>query len=166
MKFIPKSEDDLVRESLLEPGEYPFRVIDAVDATSKNGNEMIKLKLEVFGKNGDTAHVFDYLLEKMAFKLRHFAESAGMLDKYERGEFSAMDCMEKQGYVSLDIEPASNGYSAKNAVKDYANKPLRDAAHKPHKPLNPAPGKKATDASLAEAGYGPGAQPLDDDIPF
>ena len=122
MKFVPKTADELARDNLLPAGVYPFEVIEAVDTLSKVGNEMIKLKLMVFGPDGETPHVFDYLLEKLAYKLRHFAEFTGLLPQYEAGELTAIHCLNKQGYVKLAIEE-QEGFSPKNSVKDYVEKP-------------------------------------------
>lgn len=119
MKFNPMSEDELNRASLLEEGVYPFEVIAASDEISKAGNEMIKLKLAVFGPNDQQAHIYDYLMEKIAFKLRHFCEVTGLLAKYEAGSLSELDCEGKSGFVKIKVEPANGGYSAKNSVADY-----------------------------------------------
>ena len=53
------TEDELARASLLEPGVYPFEVIAASEELSKAGNEMIKVKLNVFGPDNQQAHIFD-----------------------------------------------------------------------------------------------------------
>jgi len=122
------SEDELARSSsLLEEGVYPFEVISASETISKTGNEMIKIKLNVFGQNGQQAHVLDYLLEKLAFKLRHFCEVTGLLPKYDNGSLSELDCEGKQGWLKLKVEPATGGYSAKNSVADYVNPPTAAA---------------------------------------
>lgn len=164
MKFIPKTEEELARESLLEAGTYPFEVLNASDEISKAGNEMIKIKVNVFGNNGEQVHVFDYLMEKMAFKLRHFAESAGLLADYNRGELSAISCVGRGGYVKVEIE-AQAGYAPRNVVKDYVVKeqlapsaiPARST---PSVPRNP----RHTASMQAQAPIAAGD--LDDDIPF
>lgn len=113
--------------SLLEPGIYPFQVSSATNETSKSGNEMIKLVLNIWDKDGHLHLIFDYLLEAMGYKLRHFCETTGLIDKYEHGEINVDDCMNKQGYVELCIQEGSikdNGarYPSRNSVKDYAKK--------------------------------------------
>lgn len=113
------SEDELSSSQLLEPGTYPFEVMGASEEISKAGNQMIKLKINVFGPDGQNAHVFDYLMEKMAFKLRHFCEATGLLAKYEAGTLSELDCEGKSGFVKIKIDPANGQYSAKNSVADY-----------------------------------------------
>ena len=117
MKFTPMTEAEIVSASLLEAGEYPFEVLAASEEISKAGNEMIRVKLAVFGPNGQQAHVYDYLMEKMAFKLRHFCETTGLIAKYEAGTLGELDCAGKTGRVKLAVEPANGKYDAKNVVK-------------------------------------------------
>ncbi len=119
MKFTPMTEAEIVSASLLEAGEYPFEVLAASEEISKAGNEMIRVKLAVFGPNGQQAHVYDYLMEKMAFKLRRFCETTGLLAKYEAGTLGELDCEGKKGTVKIAIESANGKYNAKNVVKDY-----------------------------------------------
>lgn len=121
MKFTPKSEKELAEEGLLKPDNYDFEVLEASDEVSKkSGNPMIKLKLQVFGHDGRSIHIFDYLMEAMAFKLRHFCDGAGILPKYEAGEVTALDCKGRTGKVLLAIQSDKAGiYPDKNVVKDY-----------------------------------------------
>jgi len=121
MKFNPKTEQELKAMNLIEPGIYDYQVIDAKDTISKNsGNEMIELKLKIWDIEGRERLVFDYLLESFAHKLRHFAESNSMLDKYEAGQFHASDCLGKSGKAEIIIQKDKTGlYSDKNSVKDY-----------------------------------------------
>ncbi len=85
MRFQPKTEEEILAFNLLPDGSYKFMVMGAHNKVSKTGNDMIELKLSISYEN---AHhiIFDYLLEAMLFKLRHFAEATGLLDKYEAGE--------------------------------------------------------------------------------
>lgn len=123
MKFTPKSEEEIASMGLMEAGLYKFTVLDAEDQVSKTGNEMIKLTLRVHG-DGAMHTVFDYLLEKMAFKLRHFCEHSGLLKKYEAGDLAADDCLDKTGVCEIIVQPGQEKYDGskypdKNAVKDY-----------------------------------------------
>ncbi len=124
MRINPKSNEELQSLGLIEPGVYSFEVMNALDTVSKSGNDMIKLQLKVWDKSGAERIIFDYLLDAMAFKLRHFAESTGLLDKYNHGELLAEDCVHRCGKVELAIEkgsPKQDGgmYPDKNTVKDY-----------------------------------------------
>ncbi len=126
MQFTPRSTQDLELEEkkreealLLPRGDYDFEVTEAIEKTSKSGNPMIQVRLKVFHEDS-FRFVTDYLMEKMAFKLRHFAESVGLLDEYNAGNFNASDLVGASGVVKLEIEPAKGDFSAKNAAKDYA----------------------------------------------
>lgn len=120
MKFTPKSEDDLKREALLAPGTYDFEVVSADEAVSKKGADMIALKLRIFSDQGERS-VRDWLMPSMGFKLRHFAETTGMLAAYDAGTFNAEDCKGRSGRVILVIKD-SEQYGPQNNVKDYEKK--------------------------------------------
>jgi len=119
MNYTPKTENELQELDLLAAGNYPFRVTTAEDAVSKKGNDMIKMKLHVMDpQTNRQTFVFDYLMEAMAHKLRHFCEAVDMLDKYESGTLTPKDCEGQEGELELIVEPAGE-WPAKNAVKDY-----------------------------------------------
>jgi hypothetical protein len=120
MRVTPKSEEECKSSELLSPGEYDAEVMTAEEKQSKSGNDMIAMRLKVYGDNGAEASVFDYLLDAVAYKVRHFAEAAGMIDAYERGELYAEDLVGKVVRVKLKIEHDKTGnYADKNAVQDY-----------------------------------------------
>ena len=141
MKFQPKTEDDLKREALLGTGVYDFEVIDAKDAVSKKGNDMIALKLRVFSNDQGERVVRDWLMPSMGFKLRHFAETTGLIGAYDAGTLSAADCQGRSGRVALVIKE-DDQYGPQNAVKDYekgkavaeARETPADGAPKPPRP--------------------------------
>ena len=119
MRVSPKTEEEIQLENLLPEGNYPFTVAESADETSKTGNEMIHLGLHVHKPDGGIKWVEDYLLDKMAFKLRHFCAEAELLDTYQQGKLCAADCAQKSGYVFIRVEPGKDGYGPKNTVKDY-----------------------------------------------
>jgi len=125
MNFTPTSEELLKQSNLLEKGTYSFEVVEANDEISKSGNEMIKLMLNVWDyESGKSTIVFDYLLEKMAYKLIHFCQVTKLMDKYSTGELRAFDCLGKKGSVDIETQekrenPSGGFYPAKNIVKDY-----------------------------------------------
>lgn len=135
MNFQPHSEQEIQAMGLIEEGVYPFEVIEAADKKSKSGNDMIELKLKLWDNLGRERQCFDYLLEAMAFKLRHFCEAVGLLDKYEAGSLQASDCLSRSGKLELVIQegkqnPNGGTYPNKNSVKDYI-KPEGGAVSKP-----------------------------------
>lgn len=168
MRFNPMSEEELARSSLLEAGTYPFEILSASEELSKAGNEMIRLKLNVFGPSGEQVHIYDYLLEKLAFKLRHFCEATGLLTKYEDGTLSELDCEGKSGFVKIAIEPGNGGYGPKNTVKDYVVKEKAKAnGAAPPTPAPVIPRKLTPEEFNQKNGIDP-AKSFDDalDIPF
>ncbi len=145
MKVQPKTEAEITAANLIPAGEYMFEVIEATEKTSKNGNDMIALKLSVHADDYARG-VFDYLvdIESMAYKIRHFADATGLLPQYEAGQLSADDMIGVTGKCKIAQQPEKDGYPAKNVVKDYVKRPAGAAAVK----------KSAT------------AEVADDDIPF
>lgn len=121
MKVTPRTEEEIKYLNMLPEGEYNFLVIDAIEKVSKSGNEMIHLIIKIT-KNNKNYQIHDYLMdtEKMSFKLRHCCESLGILSKYELGEVSSKDFIDKKGSAKIIISVDKNGvYDSKNTVKDY-----------------------------------------------
>jgi hypothetical protein len=120
MKITPKTDQELASMNLIQPGQYPFEVIVATDKVSKSGNEMIELKLKIWDENNKERVVFDYLLDSMFHKIKHFCEITGLIDKYNSESLLASHCLGKSGYLDLAIQKDKSGiYGDKNSVKDY-----------------------------------------------
>jgi len=120
MKFAPKSDKELSEANLLPAGIYDFEIGTAEDKVSHAGNEMIKVDLTVFDANGGKRFVYDYLMEAMAYKLKHAAQACGLEDKYNNGSLTADDFIGKCGKLKLKIQSDKNGvYADKNVVHDY-----------------------------------------------
>jgi len=98
-------------------GEYDAMVISGTEKRSKKGNDMLELMLKVFHPGGQTKLVYDYLvdIESMAFKTRHFCESAGL--DYDAGEIDAAAVADASVRVKLDSK--EDEYGKKNVVRDY-----------------------------------------------
>ncbi len=150
MKYQPKTEKQIIEEGLAPAGIYSFEVYEAADKTSKTGNDMIELKLRLFDHEGTSrGMVTDYLLEKLAYKLRHAAVACGLEDVYNNGELTATDFKDKMGEVKIRIQEDKEGkYPAKNVVADYVVK--KETANG-----EPPAGHPANEAP-----------PFDPDIPF
>src|SRR6185503_9161243 len=106
MKFTPTTEEQQERRTF-EPfpaGEYDFTVEAAEEQTSRNNNEMVKLTLHVYNTEGHKRVVFDYMLDSAAWKIKQFAASAGLLEKYDSGEIEAYEMVGKTGRLKLKIE--------------------------------------------------------------
>jgi hypothetical protein len=124
MRITKKTDEELNAMGLLAPGYYQFEVIEAAETISKAGNEMIKLTLKIWDEHGKERKMFDYLLDSMARKLKHFCVHTGQADKYENASLDANNCYGKTGTVQISIEkgkPNPNGgmYEDRNSVVDY-----------------------------------------------
>jgi hypothetical protein len=142
MKVTPKSEKEIQEANLINPGIYQFEVITVSDKPSKSGNEMITVQLKIWDISGAERFVYDYLLDAMAYKIRHFAEVTGLIDKYNSGEILSSDCLHKTGYVEIVIQEGKGSFAARNSVKDY----IKKGENSQQTVLNP--------------------EPFNDDIPF
>lgn len=116
----PLTREESKAGDMIPDGIYTFEVIDATDEISKSGNDMIKLKLKVFTDDGRERTIFDYLLEKLPYKIAHFFDCIGKWDKYESGGFSADDCYGGSGEVKIYTQKSKDPqYPDKSAVADY-----------------------------------------------
>ena len=125
MKFDPSVDVDEGRGefSLLPKGDYDAVVTSATDKTSKSGNEMIELGVQVFAPDGSERYIWTYLvaIPSMQWKTKRFAESAGLSSKYETGELAAADCEGCNCRVAVDIEKDKSGkFPDKNTIKDFS----------------------------------------------
>ena len=129
MNFKPKTKEEIESMGLLKAGRYPFQVADAKDKTSKNGNEMIELNIELYGNEGKSYRIFDYLLEALPGKLFSFCVATGMEHHYHAGSLTSTDCIGKSGHVEIEIQkgkenPQGGTYPDRNSVKKYVTKPV------------------------------------------
>lgn len=152
MRFEPKTEEEIQVALIAPDGEYDFTVIEAVEKTSKKGNAMIEVRINVFTEVGEL-HLYDYLLELMAFKLRHFCSSIGVLADYNLGTLEVENIVGRSGRVKITSEK-QEGYGLRNVVKDYVKKEHGEP------PTERTNGRDPSAASVAPTG-GP-----QDDIPF
>jgi len=142
MQFIPKTEKQLEENRLLPESEYPFEVIEASDATSKSGKPMIKMKLNVYGRDRQ-AHIYDYISDVfMEHKLRHFCFAVGLGSAYEAGTLTARQCLGRQGYATISLEDGKDGFRTKNVIFDYvipaSEAPPEPPAEIPLLPVEPS----------------------------
>ena len=107
--------------TLLAAGKYPARIIEAVEKTSKAGNDMIELRVGVIDRNGNVREFRDWLVatDRGALKLRHAAEAVGALAQYEAGEISAEDFPGHDVRVQIGVEK-KRGYPDQNRIEDYS----------------------------------------------
>ena len=151
MKFQAKTDKEIAEEGLLPEGNYGFEISGAEDTVSKAGNDMIKLQVRVFNDDGQFIIMSDYLLEAIAYKLKHCCDACGLSEKYESGEIVAEDFIGSTGELKLKIRKDPNGqYPDQNNIIDYI------VPNEGEEPLKP----KGSNAA-AESG-----DDLADEIPF
>jgi len=128
MQFEPKTREQAEKESqfpVWEEGIYSFEVGRAESATSKKGNPMIKLSLNVYNDEGHVQVIFDYIMGNMPLKLLDACEAMGLLNEYESGALEPYQLEGKVGEVRLikrpEITDKESGkvYPPKNEVKTY-----------------------------------------------
>lgn len=79
MAIAFKAGNPEASEFYVEPGEHTLRVVEAKEDTSKGGNDMIKLTLQVVRKDGSKGpKLFDYLVFTAAafWKVDQFLKAA------------------------------------------------------------------------------------------
>lgn len=129
MRFTPMSPTEIKNMGLLPDGQYNFVVADAKEQISKAGNEMIKLELKIEDAQGRLFTVYDYIMEKMSYKLIAFCQATELTTAYEAGLLTSADCMGKRGFVEIYIDEDRTGaYPNKNAVKTYLTSKANDGA--------------------------------------
>jgi len=160
LAYKPLSEHDIERLRCLPAGEHEFYVSELLQTKSKggmdkNGNpkkiyDMLAVTLKILLPTGGERQVKDWVLivpdeDAMGFKLRHFAATCGLLDKYEAGTLDAHDFAAKFGIVKLAVQDFIDQKTGElkkvNAVVDYIKSKVK---------LEPTSQGK----------------PFDDDIPF
>jgi hypothetical protein len=119
MQFQPKTDQQLADEAMLPEGEYDFTIDKATDTVSRtSGAPMIAVEMTVFSDRGDRK-IKDWLMEKMAWKLKHFAASVGMAQAYESGALDAQALVGRSGKLKLKKGKANGDFAPRNEVKDY-----------------------------------------------
>lgn len=136
MRFTPKKDEELNSFDLFPKGEYDFAVIKSFDEVSKAGNTMIKLELDIYSENGGRTRIFDYILESIPHKLKHFCQTAGLEKEYETGDITADMCRNRTGRCLVVVKQDKSGeYPDKNEIKDYC-KPEQNQEKQAEKKMN------------------------------
>lgn len=119
-RITPKTEDQIRTESLIDPGIYDFEVVKCEEKVSKSGNEMLKLTLRVWDMMGREHTVFDYLMDSIAYKVKHFCDTVGLEEAYNAGGFKPEECQGRSGKAKIGIKEDKTGvYPPNNSVLDY-----------------------------------------------
>lgn len=134
MKFDPDAkineENSSKEREVLKPGEYSFMVVEAEEKESKQGNQMLALKLKVYGEGTDDVNVWDYITAKMTWKLKQICLAIGMEEEFRSGDISPQQFVNRPGALFLDVE-TSEKYGSQNKVKKYVPLPKKEEAPEP-----------------------------------
>lgn len=132
------------RYQLLNDGDYPATIKKIEPKTSSNGNNMYEVDLDVYDVNGSTHQIRDYWVfsRNMTWKVRHAANSCGLIHEYENKTFSPDIIKNKNCIVSIRTQegkeipfeklqgkPIGTKYPTKNIVEDYIKSDKNDIKH-------------------------------------
>lgn len=98
-----KASTPTERPDHVEAGDYPVEVIDAIETTSKNGHEMIELKL----RTSEGSYLYDFLvfIPSAFWKIDAFRASTGeSVTPEEDVEITADDLIGRTGTARLALE--------------------------------------------------------------
>lgn len=173
MRFTPLTEQqarEQERGPLFPAGEYDFTCLNGKWEQTKKGDPMFTVTIRCYANNGDQTIVTDRLLpnhEKMAYRLRHFAECIGLLDSYNQGYMDNNLIQGRSGRCILKVRD-SEEYGPKNEVRDYVRTSRADKLQTTHgAPYEPPPYRAST-AGMPPTGNAAfdSLPDLTDDIPF
>ena len=126
MKHSVMTDEEIAAAALMQEGVYDFEIIEATEAKSKSGNDMFKLKLNVFDTEGKPRVIMDWVLPDFPKKYKHLHDACGLLDLYKSGETKPGDLIGKAGKLSIGIgKPyiGNDGFEhVNNTVLDYVKK--------------------------------------------
>lgn len=99
MQFDPNNVKEFAQS---RPGTFAFRVVEAEEKYSQNGNEMIALKLAIL-IDGLEATCYENLVnsEHMLWRTKAFCRCVGKMDKWESGYVSADDFAGARGVADF-----------------------------------------------------------------
>lgn len=105
---------------VLSPGEYPAMIESAEEKTSKAGNPMLVVEMNVYKNDGTTVIIKDYMITggqySADWKIKNLCKSAGI------AVTGSIDCADLIGHgirVKLGIKPAEGKFNEQNKVLDY-----------------------------------------------
>ena len=125
-----KASTPTERPDHVEPGDYEVEVADAVETTSKNGHEMIELKL----KTTEGSNLYDFLVfvPSAFWKIDAFRAATGEeVTPDEDVEITADDLIGRTGYARLSVEEYDGRKRNKVAAWLTGNANQEGAAHDP-----------------------------------
>lgn len=126
MEFTPKTEEEIMELSLPPEGKYFYRTKPSTEQRiDKNGNEYFLIKLVIEKDDpefkGKRYFINDFLYFEGRFlaKTKHYCESNGMKEFYDKGNIPIEELDYRSGKLILEHRINKN-YGEKQAfVKDY-----------------------------------------------
>lgn len=169
MKYTPYTEAQIQSMGLIDEGIYSFEVLEVsvIDRNGttmrdKNGNDMAKLKLLVWDKDNRERIVYTFITSdsNFAYKLRHYAQTIGMIAAYEDNILEIERTVGKSGKANIVIKKGNlktdgsgEMWPDRNDVKDFVFEGSR---------LSPG----ISPSGIAPFSVDTNENALDDDIPF
>lgn len=112
-------------ESVVNPGDYGFKIVRATETATKLGKPCLKLTVSVFDGKGNKSTINLINLLSFSFGLRKIAKATGLVKQYEDKSLEAHDFELKEGHCSVDIEE-SEQYGRKNIIVSWHPKTEND----------------------------------------
>jgi hypothetical protein len=116
MKFTHMTDEQINEaRGLLMPGVCKWHCVNEDNGTAGDGSPMKILHMQVWDCMGREGNRKTWLIFRsdMMWRVKHFFESAGDLEQYERDELPDGWCIHKQGYALLQIKKAGQGKNGK-----------------------------------------------------
>jgi len=132
--------------TVLPSGDYEIEIKNVIEKVSKAGNDMLEVSICVYGADGITARVFDYIVNPSTiYKLKSICRCIGF--EFE-GTIDEELLIGKRMLANVSVRPPKDGYAERNEIKRYLSG-MPDA--------KPAPTAPIEDLAVT---------PSDDSIPF
>lgn len=119
MRVTPKTDEEL--SNVWNAGWYPATIENAVEATSSKGAEMLVVTVRSYDNDsGRSKEIKDYIVDAVAYKVKHICEACGVLSDYERGVVDPQKLVSVNVEVKLGISQDKTGqFPDKNQITDY-----------------------------------------------
>ncbi len=117
MKYTVINEQGSCTKNILPQGEHIFEIVRAEDLISKNNNAMLKLTLKV-EVNKEKFWIYDYLSEKIPWRIKNFMDAINMSQNYSLGEIVPEDCLGEKGKIKV-VQEYSEEYGIQSVISYY-----------------------------------------------
>lgn len=118
MKHQAMTEEEISKSGLMQEGVYDFTIVEANEYVNDKGNEVMKLKLNVFDTDGSARVILDWVTPSYPKKFKHLHDACGLLDLYNARETKPENLIEKSGKLQIGI---GDPYTDKNGEERINN---------------------------------------------